>query len=221
MNSYELTERGKIFVAVVLVLLLLLVPSAILLCTAVARQPARNNEPQGAIPSGSPPQSSVVTPTPELPASPLPSGSGLDTPNVEPNDDEIDGNDDINDDEDAGAEGAQDPIITCIPDQDGVTRVECVLSFMFSPDMQDSLDDATLVNLRGFVNSPDNTDDSSIAIEIPKLSEADAQKLLKALDSAFADLGISEQRLVYISDKTVTAQGTFEVNLSFIPLVIK
>ncbi|MCL2152633.1 MAG: hypothetical protein FWH57_06710 [Oscillospiraceae bacterium] len=221
MSNYELTERGKIFVAVVLVLLLLLVPSAILLCTAVARQPERQSDPQGAIPSVSPPPSLVITPTPEIPESPQPSGGGLGPSDVPINDDGIDGNDDTSDDENVGAAEAPDPIITRIPDQDGLIPVESVLSFIFSPARQDSLDDKTLSNLRGFVNSPENTDDSSIAIEIPKLSEADTQKLLKVLDNAFTDLGISEQRLVYISDQDATAQDAFEVTLSFIPLVIK
>ena len=50
MDGYELTERGKILVAILLVLLFLLIPSAIILYSAMSggASPADGNEPQAA-----------------------------------------------------------------------------------------------------------------------------------------------------------------------------
>ena len=84
MYHYELTERGKIVIAVVLVILLLLVPSAVLLCTAMARQPSHPPEQPGLGASESPLPTHVVTLPPISINSPPPNGGGSNAQNVTP-----------------------------------------------------------------------------------------------------------------------------------------
>jgi hypothetical protein len=214
MYRYELTERGKIVIALMLVLLLLLIPSAILLCTAIASQPPKPLETQG---SGAPESESptpppapppTITPTPVITESPPPSGGDF-------NHGEDAAGDDNNETEE---HTPSKPPELCYND-DSIT--EGIFSFVFFPDGQDLLYDRTLSMLYEFINSPQNTDDSSIAIEIPKLLAGDMDKLRHALNSAFTGLGISEQRLVYVTNSSPIADGAFKVSLSFIPLDIK
>jgi len=241
MYNYELTERGKIVIAIVLVLLLLLVPSAILLYTAIANQPPQNHEnqnseesknpgkqnpetsdtpgnqspeasenpeDQGSEASESPSDSIVMTPPPVITQSPPPSGDGLTPVEVEPTDD---GNGEENDE-------------PYTPPESGPTYSnpsEGLLSFLFSPDKQNALDNETLSMLGDFIKSPKNTSDSAIAVEMPQLSAENAEKLVSAVVNAFTALGVQEQRLAYILHPLEIPQGAFEVHLSFVTQKVK
>ena len=214
MYDYELTERGKIVIAIVLVLLLLLVPSAILLFTAIANQPAHPPEYQGSEASQSPTPPTEITPPTVITESPLPPGGGLkpsqgpDTVDTAPAD---------------GGNGAeeQDPPQPPLFGPTGGDPSKGMLSFLFSADIQNALDDETLAMLGEFVGSPKNTEKNIVAVEMPQLSDEDANTLYFAIISAFGDLGVSEQRLAYITQPSETAQSPFEVSLSYIPRIVK
>jgi len=209
MYDYELTDRGKIVIAIVLVLLLLLVPSAILLFTAIASQPPQP-ENQGSEVSASPPSEISIIPPPVITESPTPPGDGLDD-DTDPDDAALIGS----------GETGREPSRPLEPGPTGGNPFEGLLSFRFSPDIQSTLDDRTVTMLGEFVRSPKNTDDSIIAVEIPQLPDEDANKLYFALISAFSDLGVAEQRLAYISQPSEIALGSFEVHLSYIPQITK
>jgi len=231
MYNYELTERGKIVIAVVLVLLLLLVPSAILLYTAISNQPPPSTENQGAEASQNPenqdpgesetpgnqnseasedPTDSIVeSPPPVVAQSPPPQSDGLHPVDSEPADNGNSGE----------GQQPQQPQQPPKPPESGLAGgnpSEGQFSFLFSTDRQNMLDNETLSMLREFVNSPKNTSNSAIAVEIPQLSGEDAEKFVLAATDAFAALSIPEQRLEYISYPSEIAEGAFEVRMSFI-----
>jgi len=210
MYNYELTERGKIVIAVLLVLLLLLVPSAILLYNAMISQPPQPTENKDPDELKSPPPITVITPPPEIKESPPPEGGGLSPSDVEPSPD--DG---------GGGEEEQEPPKTPEFGPTGGNPSQGTLSFLFSPDEQTMLDDETLSMMEELIKSPHNTDFNLIAIEIPQLSGENADKFFFAVVSAFTDLGIQEQRLAYVAHPSEAVEGAFEVQVYYIQTSIK
>lgn len=198
MRGYELTERGKIFVAILLVFFLLLVPSAIMLYSAMSGEavPAEGNEPQSA---GVPPLSSNGEPV-QTGTKPPPNGGGFYPPEaVPPN---------------GGDAGDKTPRPTgvghpCLGDDgDG-------LSFYFSPNFQNTVDAETSSVLGIFLSSPKNDPNVQILIEIPELSDGDAKKTKSAIISAFAAQGVREQRLCFIVNDGEAGNDPFEIYMSF------
>ena len=197
MDSYELTERGKIVIAVVLVLLLLVLPSAILAYKAMAGQPSQPPEDQEAAASVDSLPAFTDSPQAAINESPPPDGGGFNQPYVpRPN----------------GQESAR----PAGSEQSHVDLIEGRLSFSFSPNGQNSLDAETSTMLDEFLTSPKNTPNSLIAVETPQLSYEYSSKLVSVVVDAFSERGVSEQRIAYITDPTVPLAETFEVNLSFI-----
>jgi len=202
MHGYELTERGKILVAVVLVLLLLLIPSAILLYTAMSSQaytPPADQDPKASV---SPPPLIMETPPPEISESPPPNGGGFNPPDISP----PNGN---------GSAGSQEPSKPPNLSQPSVDSSAGTLSFFFSPSLYNTIDAETSSMLRVFLSSPKNAPDSQISVEIPKLSDEDAEKTISAIVSAFAAFGVRQQRLAFITQPGEAADGLFKVSLSF------
>jgi len=202
MHGYELTERGKILVAIVLVLLLLLVPSAILLYTAMAGQaspPPADNDAQA---SGDyPPLIAEMAPSQSI-ESPPPTGGGFNPPDISyPNA--------------GGNPGGQYPTSPPGLGQPSVDHSEGTLSFFFSPGIQNTLDVETASMLGIFLSSPKNSPDSLIAVEIPILSEDYTEKTTSAVISAFAARGVREQRLSFRTGPDEAADGPFKVSLYF------
>jgi len=202
--SYELTERGKIIIAIVFVLLLLVLPAVILGYNAWANQapppddspqasakiPGQNGEPQG------------------TENGPLPEGSGF---NPEGDDYPENGN---------GESGTHNSGDQIPPNTDfgliGVDSIAGTLSFYFSPEMQNTLDAGTISKISEFLSSPKNRIGSQIAVEMPVLSNEDAAKLMTAIGNAFAPHGVSQAHLVYLTYPSDTVGSSFEVKLSFI-----
>jgi len=210
MRGYELTERGKIVVAVLLVLLLLLIPSAILSLKAMSQPNAPSNNPSpdssgASSPSGMP---SIIT------DSPPPNGGGFTPPYVSP----PNGN---NNTGQASLSNSQSPDKPAGIGQPSIEVSEGKISFFFSPSLQNTLDVETSSLLDDFISSPKNAPDTLIAVEMPKLSDEDAEKLMSAVVSALAAQGIREQRLAYIVRSTEATGDVFEVNLYYIPNPIK
>jgi len=217
MYYYELTERGKIVIAVILVLLLLLVPSAILLYTTLASMPPQPPDGPGSEALTSPPPSqSEVTP-PLITVSPPPNGGGLDTPEVTPPD--VGGQFPPEISPSAPGAGTEnpDPSLPPEPGPIGGDPSEGTLTFLFSPDKQRTLDARTLSMLDDLVKSPKNTEGSMIALEIPQLSDENATKVISTVVNAFTVRGIQEQRIAIIRSPGDIAEGPFEVRLYFIP----
>jgi hypothetical protein len=198
MEGYELTERGKIVIAVVLVLLFLLVPSAIMLYNAMASQAPQppTNQESGA--SGTSPPVSNVTPPPTISESPPPNGGGFNPPGLSP--------------PNGNGQGPDNPhgIGQAVLDS-----TEGVLSFLFSPHLQNALDAETSSMLDRFLGLPKNTQGSMIAVEMPQLPSEDTEKVISVIAGAFSARGVSEQRLAYITYPTEDVEGPFAIKLSY------
>ena len=203
MQGYELTERGKIIVAIVLVLLLLLIPSAILLYTAMSGQAAPPPSDQNPGESGSSPPSVSVTLPPLNSESPPPNGGGFNPPEV------------LTPDSNGGL-GEKAPSRPPGAGQPEIDTSEGTLSFFFSPSLQNTIDVETSSMLCAFLKSPKNIPDSMIAVEMPQLSGEDADKTISAIISAFAALGVQEQRLAFVTYPNGIIEGIFSVNLTFL-----
>lgn len=223
MHNYELTERGKIVIAVILVFLFLIIPSAILLYTATQNQPSLPADSQGAGASGNnspPPVTSpppVVahsppvaahSPSPATVENPPPSSGGFSDFDVSPPGDG------------SGREGHYPehvPVVGPI----GGNPSEGTLSFLFSTELQYAMDAKTLNMLDEFLHSSKNTGGNLIAVELPRLPGDAAEGIVSMVGSAFCDRGIYEQRLVYIPYPVSSEGGIFVIHLSYIPRSMK
>ena len=227
MKSYELTERGKIIIAVVLIILLLVLPSTILAIKAWAgTAPPPDDPPVTAVPLPATPDDDL----PEIPE-PLPDGSGSDPleheddPTDDPADDEAgDPTDDPagqpmdqepsqNDD---GEDGSSDPAGE--PQEFGPVSLDIskgTMVFIFSPDLQDTLDPETTAMLGEFITSPKNKTDTQILVEMPSLSQKDTTKVISAVTNAFALYEIARKDLVFKTLQTETNGEPFEDMMSF------
>ena len=195
-NYYELTERGKIVIAIVLVLLILVLPSAIIAYNAWASTPPPPDEHD--------PPSSSQTIVPPIEENPSPPGDGFDPPEVLP------------------PQGNGESSPPYVPPDDpefgllGIDPAEGTLSFLFSPELQDSLDDETASKLGEFLASPKNRPGTQIAVEMPILPETEKTLLISVVASAFASHGVSDNQFAYITYQSGTIESSFEVKLSFI-----
>jgi len=210
LEGYELTDRGKIVVTVVIVVLLLFLPAAILLFTAMASQSSQPPDNQDSQASVSPPSLPAETPDPPITESPPPNGGGFNPPDVSrPNGGGDPGT--------ASSPNGQAPSRPPGSGQSSVNPIEGTLSFLFSPNLQDTLDDETSSMIDEFLSSPKNTINSIIAVKTPQLSFDVSQKFVTIIVDSFAERDVPETRIAYITDPSVPlADGSFEVNLSFI-----
>ena len=91
------------------------------------------------------------------------------------------------------------------------------LSFLFSPDNQKELDTDTIFKLEELLKSPDNSRNSTIAVETVELSNSSKDTLMSAVTIALADFGVPEERIAYVLRRSGVAGEIFEVKLYFIP----
>ena len=238
MRGYQLTERGKILVAVILALLIFVLPSAILAYKALASEPSPPPADRDSETSGSPHPSAGETPPNGNAESPPPNGGDFNPPedSGEPGSDNEPGDSEPGDSEPGGdnrpGDGDEpndisDSTVPSPPDENdpespppsgsiGGNPSIGTLSFSFSPSNQDTLDDETVALLREFLASTNNTEGSRIAIEIPRLSAEAADKVVAATVNAFAAQGVPTQRLEFIAGRRVPAGSSFTVRLSYI-----
>jgi len=222
-KSYELTERGKIIIAVILVILLLVLPSTILAIKAwAATAPPPDDPPVTAVPLPATPDDDL----PEIPE-PLPDGSGSDPlehedgPTDAPADDEADdpAGEPVNqdppqsDDGEAGSYGPPDEQQEFGPVSLDISKGTMV--FIFSPALHDTLDSETTAMLGEFITSPKNKSDTQILVEMPALSEEETTTVVSAVTKAFALYDVARKDLVFKTLQTKANEEPFEVMLSF------
>ena len=208
MRGYELTERGKIFIAFVIVLVLFVLPAALILYSTVSAQP-RAPAGNDTITSESPPASVAETPPPETTNSPPPNGGGFNPPGDNGNPGETDPPEEL------------DPSPPPEYGPSGGNPSGGTLSFLFSPDKQDAIDDETMSSLGIFLSSHMYLENSKIAVEMPELTGETAEKTKSAILSAFASFRVPERRLVFIVDLFGVPESTFEIHLSYISSQLK
>ena len=213
MRSYEVTERGKIVIAVILVVLIFVIPAIIFVAIAGASPPPPPEAPEAPVATVTPLPIPPDDTSPEVPDGPLPNGSGftpLDPPNQGPPQTGIG-----NDESDATDPPPETPSPQPEIEPARLNLTEGTMLFAFSPDSQDALDDATVSMFGEFISSPRNTTGAMIAIETPNLSNEETVALKSAIADAFSRLGITRGRLVYIQSEAEPGEHSFEVKMSF------
>ena len=234
MGKYELTERGKIVLALILVVLLLLIPSAIMALKAMAQtSPPSSDEDSGSYISPFPEPDPPVSKTTD---SPPPTGGGFNPQDVSPQDvstQDVSPQDVSPQDvspTDGGLEpGKPDPAHITEPsapfvpvyDPARVDSLEGTLSFWFFPGAQSMLDPEPMYCLQTFLSSPKNVSEAFIAIDMPLVPLASADELAFVVVGAFSNLGVQEQRLMFIMGSDEPEDEMFEVSMYYIYLTRK
>ncbi|MCL2629051.1 MAG: hypothetical protein FWD44_10240 [Oscillospiraceae bacterium] len=215
MNSYEITERGKIFIAVILVAILLILSSVILAIGSCS----------GSSPPDDPPAAHEPSPTPQdedpvVSNTPLPTpGSGFDppVPTPDPTPTPTPEPPTPTPTPPHGGNGDGDGYGDRVPEFGpvGLNITEGTMLFMFSPAYQDLLDEETVSMLSDFLSSPKNTANAQVQVEMPDLSEDETTLLLSAVTKAFSNYNIKTSDIVYVKNRTEVTESNFEVKLSF------
>jgi len=207
LEGYELTDRGKIVLTLLLVLLLLILPSIVFTYCALTNQQDKPPDDQDAQISDILPS---ATPPPVIAESPPPNGGGFSPPETSrPDGDSGPG--------ETGPPDGQGPARPTGSGQGSVNPIEGTLSFLFSPDTQDSLDAGTSSMLDEFLGSPKNTPDSAIAVETPRLPFWASEKFIALIAGALGSRGVEESRVAYITDpEAPLADDGFEVKMTYI-----
>ena len=206
MYSYELTERGKIIIAIIIVVLVFLLPSVIFAVKAINSTPP---------PIDDPPHAAAPEPgdTPVITDRPLPDGSGLDP--IDPP--ETDEKDDEPYEPPVEPEEVPEEQPEEVPEFGFVDldRTRGTMKFTFSPGHQIALDEDTISALADFVTSPRNTARAHISIETPSLTSEDSTIFQAALTEALAQHGVRRDKLVFNANSSSTYERAFDVILSF------
>jgi len=208
---YEITERGKIIIAVVLVSVLIVMSTIILTINSCSGTSSINDPPQTFEPS-SPPDDD-----PSISDGPLPTpGSGFDpttpdvtptpTPTPTPTETPPSGNG-------GNGNGYNDNYIDFGPV--GLNLTEGTMQFIFSTSLQETLDDDTVTMLSDFLKSPKNTADAQVQVEMPNLTDDDVSILMSAVTKAFLTYNVSANDIVFVKNQNKVTEGSFEVKLSF------
>ena len=196
MRSYGLTDRGKICLAIILVVLIFVVPAVFLAVKAW----------NGSTPPPDNPSQSADDPSSDISSGPLPDDSGLD-----PHDPPESGN---------GEQGSFDPPVDPALDPPKFGPINLnpaagTMLFLFSPELQDAVDEETVTMIGDFLKSPRNTSNARIAVEMPQISDEDTSKLIAAVADAFLSHDVSIEKLAFATYQSDSVDESFEVKLLF------
>ena len=195
MRRYELTDRGKFYIAVLLIFILVVVLVITLVSWASSREAAQIDSigsPDGIIQNGD-----------NLPSS----GTILDAdPGDEPKLPE-------NSDPEQYLTNPDQPLT----DPGTFDLYAGTMTFYYTLDMQASIDDYIKGLIGELLTSPKNNEDSFISVEIPQLSDDDTIILTSAIIDVLSgfDVPLSDIVFFIVSMETIDNEG-FLVKLSFI-----
>jgi len=219
MKGYEVTERGKIFIAVVIVIIMITLAVIIALRAWSSSPPPSDNQSHNIEPGPD------YTDTPPVIAdTPLPDGSGsypYDSEDPPGEQGSFDPSPEVPEEPDEPSEEEPDetPEEPPEPPQYGpisLNRSGGTMSFLYAPAEQDALDSDTVSMIEDFITSPRNTANARIVVEIPQLSENDRASLVSAVTEAFAKHGVAQRDLTFIANQSSPADGSYEVKISFV-----
>ena len=192
MRNYALTERGKMLVAV-LFMFILIMPSLILVIWLFSRDTTSNESPHGS--TGIHQNENGLTasePTPEVIPDPDPAQVSSTEDNSEP--------------------------VSLDPSLAGPEVFDFsagFLTFLFTPDIQTTLDDNTISILGALLASAQNTDDSMIAVEIPQLPDDNTAIITNAIISAFNAYEVPLSDIVFFVYQPEPDVQTYLITISF------
>ena len=242
LKGFELTERGKITLAVLIVIPILIL--SIILAVLALRNTKSDTPPPEEAPAISAQYPNELVPQPPgnggfAPADVVDPNevdshevSPIDSPEGDVPDDESSGDGALVDEvsgDNSGDEASGDNSSTGITDVASVNSVgrptlnltAGKFSFYFSFAAQKSFDNETLILLDKFLASPLNVRSNTIAIETPKLSRDDASAFMLVMTSELGARNISTARVTHIVDPEIPLGEHFEVVLYYIEQQIK
>lgn len=220
MRGYELTDRGKIIIAVLLVILVLVIPSVIISINAWVRDSPQDESPDTTEATPQPiedPSDGIAEP--QLP----PPDGGLSVVGEQDNEEPVNGyeaDDAIEEGNGASADTSDSSSDDTQHDLQergvvGLNVAEGTMAFIFFPGAQTELDEETASLLGEFLASPRNTVNSRIMVELPQLSEEDRLSVINAVISELTGHGVSISDIVFFTTDEVFEGISFEIHLSF------
>jgi len=211
-KGYELTDLGKIIIAVFLCIAIL--TTAVILAVRAWNSPELPPDNPSTIEPG--PDDGVIVDRPppgdsegdatDEPGSENGEQGAFDPttpPPEEPTDDPID-------------DPIDDPVEE--PPEVGpvsINRAAGTMSFMFAPGSQTALDSESFALLDDFFSSPKNTSSAQLTVEMPHLSEREVSAVINAVTEAFAAHGVEQKDITFLAYRTDSTQQAHEVKISF------
>lgn len=223
MKGYKLTDRGKIFVTILIILLLaFLLPAVILLFSTIRNSNQQDNPGSQTISSTQPPSSE--TPPDDGGDSPQTNGSNGEAIGNEPgsannagssNSEENSNGAEIPDNTEngQGENGAQPP-----PPR-GENELDTnagLLTIYFSPDDSPDLPASTLSLIDSFLDLPGNTAGNLISVQVPQLPHEDFEPLAEIITSALLQRGVPRDRISFISRSAHTGTAEYEITMLYL-----
>ena len=207
MHSYELTERGKIALAILIAIVILTV--SIILAVLTFRNNASETTPPEVANNISAPDLNEIEPQPPEPGGFTPSDDSSDepsdyTPEIDPLDEY---SNDYSNIDNQRPNNIGNPTVNLTTGR---------FTFFFSLNIQTSLDYETGLMLDKFLTSPRNIPSSIIAIETPKLSNEDTTSFMSVITGALGERKIDSERITHIIDPDIPLGEHIEVNLYYI-----
>ena len=228
LGDYEITERGKIIIAVLIVLLVLVIPSVIISINAWVGNSSQDDTP-GTV-QATPQPEPALDPSETQPGEitrPQPPGGGQDPTgetdgetSEDENAIEIPGEEgngagssaDASDSSDSSDSSQESP-----PEQGlvGLNIAAGTMAFIFFPGLQDTLDYETAAAIVDFLASPRNTANSRIIVEIPLLTDSDRLNVVNAVTNELTRHGVSRNDIIFFTTGEAADEESFEVSLSY------
>ena len=213
MRNFELTERGKIVLAVIIVIPILIL-SIILAILAFSGDPPNPSSPDAKNEGLTQDQIEILIEPPDNGGFPPPDDedefASQQPPDiaVDPSDNDAPDEADDNNNED-----------TDLPDDIGSPTVNLTagtFTFYFSINHQSAPDRESLILLDMFLSSSKNKPDSIIAIITPRLSADDNTAFMTIMTSVLGERNIPSDRIMQIIDPAIPLGEFFEINMSYI-----
>ena len=162
MQRYVLTERGKLLIAMIIVLFLVLPPLILVIRSSQADKTPDADQPK------STPDLTQYLPTPDI-------------------------------NKPVSSDSSSDSLIT-------MDLNEGIMTFLFSPELQNTLDEKTSSAVGRLLTSPKNTNEAKLAVEIPQLPDEETAILTSAIINTFNTFNIPLGDII-ISSESVRRQA--------------
>jgi len=88
------------------------------------------------------------------------------------------------------------------------------MTFLYTPSLQSALDDETASLIGQLLTSPQNSNDSNIAVEIPQLPEDDTAVLTTVILNAFINYNVPLSDITFFVYQPEPDAETYEINIS-------
>ena len=91
---------------------------------------------------------------------------------------------------------------------------EGIMTFLYTPELQNALDDNITFMIGELITSPKKTDETKFSVEIPQLPDGETATLTTAIINAFNSHGIKIGDIVFYVYPLIPGEQTFEIKMS-------